>query len=171
MSKWNVRQIAFAAAVAALYAVMTYFADVFGLGFGAVQVRFSEALCVLPFLFPGAVPGLFIGCLIANILSPYGMIDVICGSAATLIAAVWTSKVKHRWLAPLPPVLCNGLIIGAMLAWYEAQGFGPQFPPLFAFNGITVALGEIAACYVLGLLLLAALEKIPHLRELERSTL
>ena len=88
MRKFDTRQITLAAAVAALYALLTYFGSIFGLTYGPVQFRFAEALCVLPFLFPTAAPGLFVGCLIANLLSPYGLVDVVCGSAATLIAAL-----------------------------------------------------------------------------------
>ena len=132
MRKFDTRQITLAAAVAALYALLTYFGSIFGLTYGPVQFRFAEALCVLPFLFPTAAPGLFVGCLIANLLSPYGLVDVVCGSAATLIAALITARVRHRWLAPLPAVLSNGVIIGAMLAWYEA-GFGPGFWGMFAY--------------------------------------
>lgn len=127
----------------------------------AIQVRLSEAFTVLPFLFPAAVPGVAVGCLVANLLSPYGLIDVVCGTAATLLAALWTSRIRHRALAPLPPVLCNGAIIGAMLAWYEV-GFGPGFWGIFAMNALTVGLGELVACYGLGLPILIALPKIPY---------
>ena len=108
-----------------------------------------------------AVPGVAVGCLVANLLSPYGLIDVVCGTAATLLAALWTSRIRHRALAPLPPVLCNGAIIGAMLAWYEV-GFGPGFWGIFAMNALTVGLGELVACYGLGLPILIALPKIPY---------
>lgn len=167
MRKFDTRQITLAAAVAALYALLTYFGSIFGLTYGPVQFRFAEALCVLPFLFPTAAPGLFVGCLIANLLSPYGLVDVVCGSAATLIAALITARVRHRWLAPLPAVLSNGVIIGAMLAWYEA-GFGPGFWGMFAYNGLAVALGELGACYVLGMLLLYAIPKIKYFQPMMR---
>ncbi|WP_243204778.1 QueT transporter family protein [Lawsonibacter hominis] len=167
MRKFDTRQITLAAAVAALYALLTYFGSIFGLTYGPVQFRFAEALCVLPFLFPTAAPGLFVGCLIANLLSPYGLVDVVCGSAATLIAALITARVRHRWLAPLPAVLSNGVIIGAMLAWYEA-GFGPGFWGMFAYNGLAVALGELGACYVLGMLLLYAIPKIKYFQPMLR---
>lgn len=166
MRKFDTRQITLAAAVAALYALLTYFGSIFGLTYGPVQFRFAEALCVLPFLFPTAAPGLFVGCLIANLLSPYGLVDVVCGSAATLIAALITARVRHRWLAPLPAVLSNGVIIGAMLAWYEA-GFGPGFWGMFAYNGLAVALGELGACYVLGMLLYA-IPKIKYFQPMLR---
>ena len=167
MRKFDTRQITLAAAVAALYALLTYFGSIFGLTYGPVQFRFAEALCVLPFLFPTAAPGLFVGCLIANLLSPYGLVDVVCGPAATLIAALITARVRHRWLAPLPAVLSNGVIIGAMLAWYEA-GFGPGFWGMFAYNGLAVALGELGACYVLGMLLLYAIPKIKYFQPMLR---
>ena len=105
MRKFDVRQLTLAAMVAALYAVLSYFAGIFGLAYGPIQCRFSDALCVLPFLFPGTVPGLFVGCFIANLLSPYGPLDIVAGSLATLIAALWTMKMPNRWLAPLPPVI------------------------------------------------------------------
>ncbi|MBU5435795.1 QueT transporter family protein [Pseudoflavonifractor sp. MSJ-37] len=158
-------QITMAAMVAALYAVLSYFGNIFGLTYGPIQCRFSEALCVLPFLFPATVPGLFVGCLITNLMSTVGPLDIVLGSLATLLAAFLTSRMPNRWLAPLPPVICNGVIIGAMIAWYEV-GFGPRFWGLFAFNGITVALGELLACYVLGEILLTVLPRVKYFRGL-----
>ena len=158
-------QLTLAAMVAALYAVLSYFGSVFGLTYGPIQCRFAEALCVLPFLFPSTVPGLFVGCLITNLMSTVGPLDIVLGSLATLLAALWTAKMPNRWLAPLPPVLCNGVIVGGMITWYEV-GFGPHFWKLFAFNGVTVALGELLACYVLGSLLLWALPQVKSLRNM-----
>lgn len=149
MKHYSVRQLTLAAVIGALYAVLTLTASVFGITYGPVQCRVSEALCVLPFFFPEAKWGLFVGCLIANLLSPYGAPDIICGSLATLLAACITAKLpaKWKWFAPLPPVLSNALMIGALLGWYSA-GFGPAFPAAFAFNALTVGLGElIAATY------------------------
>ena len=165
MRKFTTRDLTLAAVVAALYAVLGYFGSVFGLNYGPIQCRFAEALCVLPFLFPAAVPGLFVGCLLTNLLSTVGALDIILGSLTTLVAAVWTAKMPNRYLAPLPPVVCNGVIIGAMLAWYEV-GFGPMFLRLFAFHGVTVALGELVACYVLGSILLRVLPRNLYLREM-----
>ena len=159
MSRFTTRQLTTAAVIAALYAVMAYFASIFGVAYGPVQCRFSEALCVLPFLMPEAVPGLFIGCLIANLLSPYGVLDIVFGSLATLLAALWTRRCRTRWTAPLPPVICNAVIVGGLIAYYEA-GFSAAFPAAFAYNAFTVGLGEALACYVLGLLLLKAVEKL-----------
>lgn len=161
MRKFTVKDLTLAAMVAAAYAALTM--AVPALSYGQFQFRISEALTVLPFLFPASAPGLLVGCLVANLLSPYGLIDIICGTAATGIAAFLTMKMPNKWLAPLPPVLCNGIIVGGMIAWYEV-GFTPNFPALFAVNGAWVALGEIAACYVLGLVLLSTLPKIKTLQ-------
>lgn len=167
MKNYSVRQLTLAAVIGALYAVLTMTASVFGITYGPIQCRVSEALCVLPFFFPEAKWGLFIGCLVANILSPYGLPDVVFGSLATLLAACVTAKLpaKCKWLAPLPPVISNALIIGALLGWYGA-GFGPAFPATFAFNGLTVGLGELIACYVFGGILLVALPKIKFFRDM-----
>ena len=164
MRKFSTKDLTLAAMVAALYAVMGYFGSIFGLTFGPVQFRFAEALTVLPFLFPATVPGLFAGCLIVNLLSPYGILDIVVGSAATLIAAIWTSKLKNKWLAPLPPVICNTVLVGFTIGWAEAGGFTAALPAAWAWNGFTVGLGELAVCYVLGLLLLKVLEHIPVTR-------
>lgn len=98
MQKLQTQHLTRAAAVGAAYAVLSLFSSVFSLTFGAVQCRFSEALCVLPFFFPETVWGLFAGCLITNILSPYGLLDLIVGSLATLIAALLTARCrKSGW--------------------------------------------------------------------------
>jgi Predicted membrane protein len=162
-SSFTVRQLARAGVVGAAYAVLSLFASVFGVAFGPVQCRFSEALCVLPFLFPETAWGLFAGCVIANLLSPYGALDIIFGSLATLIASLWTARVKTKWLAPLPPVLCNALIVGAVIS-YEEVGTGSAFGGTFVFNVLSVGGGEAIACYVLGGLLLLALPRIPAFR-------
>lgn len=149
--------------IAAAYAALTLVASAMNLAYGPVQFRFSEALTVLPFLFPGTWPGVFVGCLVANLLSPYGPIDIIIGSLATLIAALLTQKTSHAWLAPLPPVVCNMVLVGGMLAWYEV-GFTAQFPALFAVNALWVGIGEAVVCYVLGILLLRAIPNVSYLR-------
>ena len=166
MRRFTTRDLTLAAMVAALYAVMGYFGDVFGLTFGPVQFRFAEALTVLPFLFPHTVPGLFVGCLIVNLLSPYGPLDIIVGSAATLIAAIWTSKVKHKWLAPLPPVICNVVLVGFTIGWTEANGFTAALPAAWLMNGISVGVGELGVCYVLGLILLHVLPRITYFKRM-----
>ena len=161
-SRFTTQQLAAAGVIAALYAVLCYFAAVFGVAYGPIQCRFSEALCVLPFLFPAATPGLFIGCLAANLLSPYGALDIVFGSLATLLAAAWTQRVHHKWLAPLPPVICNAVIVGAVITVQTASS--DLFWGTFLYNAFTVGLGEAVATYVLGGLLLTLLPRVPVLR-------
>lgn len=139
------------AVIAAIYVIITLlFAP---LSYGPVQVRFSEMLTVLPFLLKGAVPGLFVGCLIANIFSPNPLLwlDVIFGSLATLLAAYLTSKMKKSFLAPLPPVIMNALIIGIMLSYLYNL---PLWTAILSVGG-----GQIISCYALGYPLLFFLIK------------
>ena len=163
MHKLTVRDLTLAAMVAALYAVLSYFGGIFGVTFGPVQFRFAEALTVLPFLFPAAAPGLFVGCVITNLLSPYGPLDIVVGSLATLIAALWTARMPNRWLAPLPPILCNTVLVGFTIGFAEV-GFSSALPAAWVYNGLTVGIGELGACYVLGMLLLYLLPKINYFR-------
>jgi len=160
MRKLTVRDLTLAAILASLYAVLTLAMPV--PQFHGVQLRVGEALTVLPFLFPAATPGLFVGCVIANLCSPFPL-DVVCGSLATLLACKLTEKMPSRWLAPLPPVVCNAVIVGAEIAWYEV-GFGPGFGTAFWFNALSVGAGELVACYGLGTILLAALSRNLYLR-------
>lgn len=166
MRKFSTKDLTLAAMVAALYAVMGYFGNIFGLTFGPIQFRFAEALTVLPFLFPVTVPGLFVGCVIVNLLSPYGPLDIVVGSAATLIAAVWTSKLNNKWLAPLPPVLCNTVLVGFTIGWAEANGFTAALPMAWLVNGLSVGVGELGVCYLLGMLLLGLLPRIGYFRSI-----
>ncbi|MFO8192749.1 MAG: QueT transporter family protein [Bacillota bacterium] len=138
-----------AAMIAAIYALMTViFAPI---SYGMIQVRISEMLMVLPFFTGAAVPGLFVGCLIANIYGGYGIIDIVFGSMATLISAYLVTKIKHRWLVPLPPVVINALIVGAVL--HSVLGLP------FYLTVAWVGAGQVIACYGLGLPLLMILEK------------
>lgn len=142
-----------AAVIAALYVVLTFIASALGLSSGVIQVRFSEALTVLPYFTPAAVPGLFIGCLLANILTGAALPDIIFGSLATLIGAIFTQKLrKYKWMAPVPPILANVLIIPFVLLW--AYGIRPLW-----FSFLTVAIGEVISCGLLGMLLLFTLQK------------
>ena len=162
-SRFTTKQLAIAGIIAAIYTVMSLLSSVFGIAYGPIQCRFSEALTVLPFFLPEAIPGLFIGCIVTNLMSTVGPLDLILGSVATLLAALWTRRMPNKWLAPLPPVLCNAVIIGAMIAWYEV-GFTEAFWGMFAFNALTVGIGQILACYGLGLLLMKALSRTPAFR-------
>ena len=156
MRKFTTRDLSLAAIIAAVYAVLTLILPI--PPFTGIQVRLSEALTVLPFLFPAAAPGLVIGCFIANLFSPYPL-DIVVGTAATLIACILTQYMPNRYLAPLPPVLCNAFIVGAEIAWFET-GFTSAFWPAYAFNAFTVGFGELLACYILGSLLLAVLPRV-----------
>lgn len=158
--RFTVRQLASAAAIAAAYAGLTVLLPI--PQYGGIQFRVAEAMTVLPFLFPEAVFGLAVGCFLANLLSPYAL-DWVFGTLATLLAAVWTSRIKRPWLAPLPPVVCNAVIVGAEIAWFAAMG-GAAFRPAYVLSALTVGLGEAAACYGLGLPLLRLLPRIPVLR-------
>ena len=151
MSK-NTAFITHAAAIAAIYVVLTLiFAPI---SYGEVQVRISEALTILPFFTPAAIPGLFIGCLIANFLGGSIILDVIFGSIATLIGAAGTYLLRNnRWLAPLPPIISNAIIVPLVLRY----GYGVPLPiPMLM---LFIAIGEIISCYVLGEILLTVLAK------------
>ncbi|MDR2605899.1 MAG: QueT transporter family protein [Oscillospiraceae bacterium] len=151
----NVRKIVLCGTTAALYFALT--AALAPISFGAVQFRIAEALCVLPFLFPETVIGLFVGCILANLFSPFGWIDVAFGSAATLLAAVCTAKCRVKWLAPLFPVIVNALIVGGLITVvYEPSVHWETFP----INAAYVGAGELGVMYVLGLPLLLVLERL-----------
>ena len=137
------------AMIAALYAALS--AVLAPVSYGAVQFRAAEALAVLPWLYPEAVPGLFAGCLIANLFGGNGLLDVVFGSLATLAAAMLSRKMKSAWLAPLPPVLINALVVGAVLSY--ALGLP------FRLTAAQVGLGQLGACYALGLPLLLYLKR------------
>lgn len=130
-----------ASLIAAIYAVVTYLLA--PISYGPVQFRISEALTVLPAVFPAAVPGLFVGCIISNIVGGFGLWDIVFGSLATLIAAYLTSKLKNKWLIPAPPVIVNALIIGIMLSYLF------KLPYLITIG--TVGFGELVVCYGLGI--------------------
>ena len=162
MSKFTTRDLTLAAILAAVYAALTVTLPV--PQYVGIQCRLSEALTVLPFFFPAATPGLVVGCFIANLFSPYSL-DLVFGTAATLLACLITQRMPNKWLAPLPPVLCNAVIVGAEVAWYQT-GFTAAFWPAYAFNAFTVGLGELLACCILGSLLIRVLPQISFFRAL-----
>ena len=162
----SARYLTVAAVVAALYTVLGYFGNIFSLTFGPIQIRFAEALTVLPFFFPAAVPGLALGCFLTNLLSPYGPLDVVFGTLATAVAAVLTRKAKHTWLAPLPPILANLIVLPPLWSWTEIGAINEAFGAACLFNAATFLPGQIVACSGLGLLLLRALPRIPTLRDM-----
>lgn len=142
-----------AAMIGAVYVVLTVaFAPI---SFGEVQIRFAEALTILPFFTPAAVPGLFVGCLLANILGGAIVPDIIFGSLATLLGAVGTYLLRKqsRYLAPVPPIVANILIVPFVLRY----GYGVDLPiPLMM---LTVGAGEVISAGIIGLLLLNVLYK------------
>ena len=144
-----------AAIIAAMYVVLTYLTNLAGLASGVIQVRVSEALTVLPVFTPAAVPGLFLGCLLANILTGCAALDVVFGSLATLIGAVGTRLVgkKNKYLAPVPPIIANTLIIPFVLAYVY------HFDGSILYFMLTVGAGELISCGLLGTLLTYALSK------------
>ena len=149
------KMIAYGGMIAALYVILTYIANMFGLASGVVQVRLSEALTVLPALTVSAVPGLAVGCVLANILTGCALGDVIFGSLATLLGALGTRALKKTpHLAWIPPVVSNTVIIPFVLQ----QVYG--VPDAWWFLALTVGAGELISCGLLGLLLYQPASKI-----------
>ena len=151
--KKNVRYLTQAAMIAAVYVVLTFIANALGLANGAIQIRFSESLCVLPYFTSAAIPGLFIGCLISNILTGCALPDIVFGSIATLIGAYVTFLLrKFKWLSPIGPILANALIVPFILLY--AYGVRPLW-----LSFITVTIGEIISCGILGMILLFSIDR------------
>lgn len=149
----KVLNLTHAAVIAALYVVLTLVANALGLASHAIQIRFSEVLTILPYFTPAAVPGLFIGCLLSNVLTGSALPDIVFGSLATLIGAILTRKLRrYKWMAPLPPIVANAIIVPPVLLF--AYGIKPLW-----FSFVTVTAGEIISCGVLGMLLLFSLQK------------
>jgi uncharacterized membrane protein len=161
---FSTKKLAFSAIVGAAYLALTLL--FLPISFGPVQCRISEALCVLPFYFPCTAWGLFVGCILANVIGGYGILDIVFGSLATLLAALCTSKLRIKWLAPLPPVVSNGVIVGAVLAYAAVPG---NFMAAFWLIGLQVAAGELLSCFLLGLPLLAVVSKLTIFPQLQRE--
>lgn len=152
-SKLSVLFIAQAAMIAAIYVVLTLVGASFA--YGPIQVRLSEALTILPAFTPAAVPGVFLGCLISNILGGCILPDIIFGSLATLIGGIftWMLRDKSRFLAPLPPILANTIIVPFVLK------YGYMEPLPIPFMMLTVGIGEVISCGVIGLIIYAGLNR------------
>lgn len=150
-----------AAMIAAIYVVLTFIANAFGLANYAVQVRFSEALTILPYFTPAAIPGLFAGCIISNILTGCILPDIILGSIATLIGALGTYFLrKWKWCAPIPPIISNVIIVPLVLIYgYGLVIEGASIAYCYGFYALTVGAGEVISCGILGMILLITLEK------------
>lgn len=148
----TLRFIVRGALIAALYCAITLLLA--PISFGQMQLRVSEALTLLPILTPAAIPGLFVGCLISNVFGGNGLVDIIFGSLATLCAAILTRKFrKNIFIGALPPVVINAVVIGFVLNYVLEL-------PLLPSMG-WVGLGQIGACYIIGIPLIYALRKLP----------
>lgn len=145
-----------AAMIAAVYVVLTVvFAPI---AFGQVQIRIAEALTILPLFTPAAIPGLFIGCLIGNIVGGAVLPDIIFGSLATLIGAIFTYLLRNqsKYLAPLPPIIANIIVVPLVLRY----AYGVLLP--IPFMMLTVGIGEVVSCGVLGIIVYTALQRYQY---------
>lgn len=157
---FSTRSLCLSAVIAALYAALTLGFQ--AISYGAVQFRISEAMTLLPILFPEAVPGLAVGCLLSNLFNPMGatIYDIVFGTLATLIAAVLTRRIRASiWVRALPPVVCNAVIVGLVLTY--AYGID-----MLWMNMLTVGIGEAVVCYVLGVPMIKVMEKQPFFKKL-----
>ena len=161
MKTKRINYITKTAIIAALYAALTL--TLYPISYGPMQFRISEMLCVLPFFLPEAIPGLFIGYILANLLTPNFLIaDVVFGSIATLLAAYFTKKCNKlsfgKFIAPIPPIISNAGIVGAVITFSTVQS-GEVFLPMFITNFCLLFVSETAVLYTFGLALLFAYEK------------
>ena len=162
MNNIKTKQLVTGGMIAAIYVVLTVLAAQFNLASGAIQVRFSEALTILPVFTVAAVPGLAIGCVLANLLTGCAVWDVVFGGLATLIGAVGTRLLKNKpLLAWIPPVLSNMVIVPIILIKVYAV------PDAWWFLVLTIGAGEIISCGLLGLLLWSSLKNIPQIKEMK----
>ncbi|WWR15690.1 QueT transporter family protein [Lachnospiraceae bacterium JLR.KK008] len=156
MKSKNVLFLTRAAMIAALYVVLTFIANAFGLASGAIQVRLSEMLAIFPAFTSAAVPGLAIGCLLSNLLTGCCILDIIMGSLATLIGALGARILRrHPFLIPLPTIVANALIVPYVLT--SPYGYG--LTDAWWYLVITVGAGEIISCGILGMILFFAIRK------------
>ncbi|MBO5212168.1 MAG: QueT transporter family protein [Clostridia bacterium] len=156
MKRNSVRALTFSALIAALYVALTYVSFALGLSSGAIQFRLSEMLCILVYFTPYATYGLSVGCFLANLLTGCAPLDIIFGTLATFLGALVGSKLKNRFLVPIPTVLSNTLIVPAviMYCYSNETNLGIYFT-----NLVGVLIGEAVMAYIAGILLLLALEK------------
>lgn len=164
MRNKELRNLTLAAMTAALYVLLTVLSNAFGLASGAVQLRLSEMLCILPIFFPASIPGLYFGCMLANFLTSAAIFDVFFGSLATLLGAIGTYFLRRRPILSLfPPILSNTVIVPIVLV--VAYGL-PATPPAVLVSALTVCIGELLSCGVLGFFLMKTLKKhFPDLNE------
>lgn len=172
MNKQKTMFLVQGAVIAALYAALTYAAGLVNLAYGSVQFRFSEALTALAVFTPAAIPGLTVGCFLGNLGSPFGMVDIVCGTLATLLASVCSYLTRNIRVKKLPilslffPVLFNALIVGAEIAVFLPEGFTVTG---YLINALWVGLGELVVCYAGGIPLFLAVGKTPLAKNLARN--
>ena len=152
-----------AAVIAAIYAGLTYLAFLLGVAYAGIQFRFSEALTILAVFSPAAIPGLTVGCFLGNITSPYGIVDVICGTLATLIAAVLSYKTRNIKFKDLPllsaifPVITNAIIVGLEITLFMPEEFAFK---AFLISALQVGFGHLVVCYGLGIPLYKVIKRL-----------
>ena len=142
------------AMIATLYIILTYITNLFGLANGAIQIRISEALTILPCFTVAAIPGLAIGCLVSNVITGCTVLDIVFGTIATLIGAIGTYMLrKYKYIAVLPPIVSNTVIIPCVLIY--ATGISVSF----WYVALTVCIGEFISCGLFGIYLYNVLKK------------
>ena len=152
------REMVYAGIIACLYTILTIMPGLNSFSYGPLQFRVAEALTALAVLTPAAIPGLTVGCVIANLSSPMMALDIPFGGLATFLAACFMYKLrKSKKIALAMPAVFNGIIIGSMISlFYAESNISAQ---IFIYNIVTVAAGELAVCYLIGYPLMKMLEK------------
>ena len=155
MKSKKIKSLTLSAMIAALYVLLTYVSHLFGMASGAIQVRLSEALAILPFFTPSAIMGLFVGCIVSNLLTGCAIWDIVFGSLATLLGAIVSYALRNRskWLAPIPNVISNAIIVPFVLIYVYG------LKEAYIIHFISVLTGEIISCYLMGMFLYFILEK------------
>jgi uncharacterized membrane protein len=155
MKSKKIKSLTLSAMIAALYVLLTYVSHLFGMASGAIQVRLSEALAILPFFTPSAIMGLFVGCIVSNLLTGCAKWDIIFGSLATLLGAIVSYALRNRskWLSPIPNVISNAIIVPFVLIYVYG------LKEAYIIHFISVLTGEIISCYLMGMFLYFILEK------------
>lgn len=158
MKTKNVHFMTQAAVIAAIYVILTFLANALGMASGVIQVRLSEMLTVLPYFTTAAIPGVTIGCLISNILTGCSLLDIVFGTLATLLGALGSYWLrKHKFLVPIPPIVANIIIV----PWVLRISYG--VPDAIPYMMLTVGIGEIISCGILGTILLLTLNKYKNI--------
>lgn len=158
MKTKNVHFMTQAAVIAAIYVILTFLANALGMASGVIQVRLSEMLTVLPYFTTAAIPGVTLGCLLSNILTGCSLLDIAFGTLATLLGALGSYWLrKHKFLVPIPPIVANIIIV----PWVLRISYG--VPDAIPYMMLTVGVGEIISCGILGSILLLTLNKYKNI--------